>query len=57
MTPAWQSCVGGQSLARNPAARQAYDRSLRYFYGKHAGPLARLLGLFLTFYRGRAIAV
>jgi hypothetical protein len=23
-------------LARNPAARQAYNRSLRYFYGKHA---------------------
>jgi N-acetylglucosaminyl-diphospho-decaprenol L-rhamnosyltransferase len=49
--------LGGQSLAQNPAAREAYDRSLRYFYGKHYGPLARLLlGLFLTFYRSRSNA-
>lgn len=33
--------LGGQSLAQNPAARRAYDRSLAYFYTKHYGPLAR----------------
>jgi N-acetylglucosaminyl-diphospho-decaprenol L-rhamnosyltransferase len=49
--------LGGQSLAQSAAAREAYDRSLRYFYGKHYGPLARLLlGLFLTFYRSRSNA-
>ena len=34
--------LGGQSLKQNPAARQAYYRSLDYFYAKHYGPLARL---------------
>jgi GT2 family glycosyltransferase len=33
--------LGGQSLRQNPAARGAYQASLRYFYGKHYGPLAR----------------
>jgi GT2 family glycosyltransferase len=35
--------LGGQSLARNPTARQAYYRSLEYFYSKHYGRTARLL--------------
>jgi N-acetylglucosaminyl-diphospho-decaprenol L-rhamnosyltransferase len=34
---------GGQSLGQNPAAHRAYYRSLKYFYEKHYGPLARLL--------------
>lgn len=33
--------LGGQSLARNPSAQQAYYRSLEYFYAKHYGVLAR----------------
>ena len=33
--------LGGQSAAQNPGARQGYYRSLRYFYAKHYGPLAR----------------
>ena len=33
--------IGGQSAARNPAARAAYYRSLGYFYSKHYGPAAR----------------
>ena len=32
--------LGGQSVAKNPAARQAYTRSLRIFYRKHYGALA-----------------
>jgi hypothetical protein len=32
--------VGGQSLAKNPAARRAYYQSLRYFYRKHYGAWA-----------------
>ena len=31
--------LGGQSVAKNPAARQAYTRSLRIFYRKHYGVL------------------
>lgn len=34
--------IGGRSLAKNPAARRAYYRSLDYFYAKHYGKLARL---------------
>jgi N-acetylglucosaminyl-diphospho-decaprenol L-rhamnosyltransferase len=33
--------LGGQSLQQNPAARQAYQQSLRYFYARHYGPFAR----------------
>jgi hypothetical protein len=33
--------LGGQSLAQNPAARTAYYHSLRAFYAKHYGWLAR----------------
>jgi len=44
--------IGGQSLARNPAARRAYYESLRYFYRKHYGPRAlAVLNLCLPFYR------
>ncbi len=43
--------IGGQSLARNPAARRAYRESLRYFYRKHYGPAANLaLRLLLPVY-------
>jgi hypothetical protein len=35
--------LGGQSLAKNPAARQAYYESLRYFYRKHYGVVASAL--------------
>ncbi len=43
--------IGGQSLRQNPAARRAYQDSLRYFYGKHYGPVARaLLGAALLGY-------
>lgn len=48
--------IGGQSLRQNPAARQAYGQSLRYFYTKHFGALARLwLTLALPLYQ-RALA-
>jgi GT2 family glycosyltransferase len=44
--------IGGQSLAQNPAARRAYYRSLKYFYARHYGPLARLwLRVALACYR------
>jgi len=44
--------IGGQSVAQNPAARQAYYQSLDHFYAKHYGPLARaLLRLLLPVYR------
>ncbi|MGQ9840674.1 MAG: glycosyltransferase family 2 protein [Anaerolineae bacterium] len=33
--------IGGAGLKQNPAARQAYYRSLAYFYRKHYGPLAQ----------------
>jgi N-acetylglucosaminyl-diphospho-decaprenol L-rhamnosyltransferase len=33
--------IGGQSVARNPAARAAYYRSLGYFYERHYGPMAQ----------------
>jgi N-acetylglucosaminyl-diphospho-decaprenol L-rhamnosyltransferase len=33
--------LGGQSLQQNPAARRAYQQSLRYFYARHYGPFAR----------------
>lgn len=43
--------IGGQGLARNPAAQRAYRESLRYFYGKHYGPAANLfLWLMLPVY-------
>ncbi len=43
--------IGGQSLARNPAARRAYRESLRHFYRKHYGPAANLaLRLLLPVY-------
>lgn len=35
--------IGGQSLAQNPAARQAYYCSLNYFYAKHYRLLSRFL--------------
>lgn len=35
--------LGGRSIARNPAARPAYDESLVYFYGKHYGRVAQAL--------------
>jgi N-acetylglucosaminyl-diphospho-decaprenol L-rhamnosyltransferase len=35
--------LGGQSLKKDPAARDAYYRSLDYFYAKHYGALARTL--------------
>ena len=35
--------LGGQSLAKNPAARQAYSESLRYFYRKHYSRAEQLL--------------
>lgn len=34
--------IGGRSLAKNPAARREYYRSLNYFYAKHYGRPARL---------------
>ncbi|MCU0501483.1 MAG: glycosyltransferase family 2 protein [Anaerolineae bacterium] len=44
--------IGGQSLAKNPAARQAYYESLRYFYRKHYARTAQLLlAALLPFYR------
>ncbi len=44
--------LGGQSVQRNPRAQAAYAQSLRYFYRKHYGPLARLaLALMLPVYR------
>ena len=44
--------LGGQSFANNPAARDAYAHSLRYFYGKHYAPPAQwLLRLLLPLYR------
>ncbi len=33
--------IGGQSVKQNPAAQRAYQESLRYFYGKHYGKVAR----------------
>jgi len=43
--------IGGQSVTRNPAARQAYRASLRYFYAKHYGLAANLaLRLLLPLY-------
>ena len=35
--------LGGQSVARNPAARRAYRKSLLYFYSKHYSVLARMI--------------
>ena len=35
--------LGGQSLAKNPTARQAYSESLRHFYRKHYSRSAQLL--------------
>lgn len=56
----WQICyvpqveithLGGQSIAKNPAARAAYYHSLAYFYDKHYGPLKQfLLRLILSVY-------
>jgi hypothetical protein len=44
--------IGGQSLKKDPAARNAYYNSLQYFYMKHYSPLAGwLLRLFLLPYR------
>jgi len=44
--------LGGQSVQRNPRAQAAYEQSLRYFYRKHYGPLARLaLAVMLPVYR------
>ena len=44
--------IGGQSVARNPAAQSAYYDSLRYFYHQHYGSGAlTLLTLCLPFYR------
>jgi N-acetylglucosaminyl-diphospho-decaprenol L-rhamnosyltransferase len=44
--------LGGQSLAKNPAARQAYSESLRYFYRKHYSRATQmLLALLLPLYR------
>jgi N-acetylglucosaminyl-diphospho-decaprenol L-rhamnosyltransferase len=44
--------LGGQSLAKNPAARRAYYESLRYFYRKHYSRAAQmLLALLLPLYR------
>jgi GT2 family glycosyltransferase len=34
--------LGGRSLAKNPAARRAYYRSLEYVYAKHYSPWSRL---------------
>lgn len=43
--------IGGQSVARNPAAQRAYRESLRYFYARHYGPAAnRALRLLLPLY-------
>ncbi len=43
--------IGGQSVRQNPAAQNAYQDSLRYFYGKHYGGVARaLLGVGLLGY-------
>lgn len=35
--------IGGQSLKQNPQARQAYYQSLKHFYAKHYGVVARLV--------------
>jgi N-acetylglucosaminyl-diphospho-decaprenol L-rhamnosyltransferase len=35
--------IGGQSLRKDPAARNVYYRSLVYFYAKHYGPFKTLL--------------
>ena len=44
--------LGGQSLAKNPAARQAYTGSLRYFYRKHYSRAAQMmLAALLPLYR------
>lgn len=44
--------IGGQGLARNPAARAAYYRSLSHFYDKHYGPASRgLMRMALAAYR------
>jgi len=44
--------IGGQSVNQNPKARQAYYKSLAYFYDKHYGVLAKaLLKGGLTAYR------
>jgi N-acetylglucosaminyl-diphospho-decaprenol L-rhamnosyltransferase len=44
--------LGGQSVAQNPAARQAYTRSLRTFYRKHYGTLASaVMGVLLSLYQ------
>ncbi|MCL5027162.1 MAG: glycosyltransferase family 2 protein [Chloroflexi bacterium] len=49
--------LGGQSLAKNPSARQEYHRSLRYFYAKHYGPFfQRALDGLLALYSGTANA-
>ena len=43
--------LGGQSLGQNPQAPAAYQRSLRYYYAKHYGPISRLcLALSLGLY-------
>ena len=50
--------LGGQSLKKNPQARQAYFTSLRYFYRKHYSPWTRaflaFFACFLPFYRRMA---
>lgn len=44
--------LGGYSLRKDPAARQAYLNSLRYFYRKHYPPLAQgLLDLLTPVYQ------
>ncbi len=40
--------LGGQSLKKNPKARQAYFASLRHFYRKHYSPWARAFLACLT---------
>jgi hypothetical protein len=45
--------IGGQSLAKNPAAQRSYHESLRYFYAKHYGPAAELLLRLLTLFYAR----
>jgi len=48
--------LGGQSLARNPAARGLYAQSLRYFYRKHySAPAQWLLRLLLPLYQRLAV--
>lgn len=44
--------LGGQSLAQNPEAPEAYYRSLDHFYSKHYGPVARaVMRVWLLVYR------